>query len=49
MYPVDEAYTEQFGRVTRKISFHDYLVMYQVNDERQRIEVIAFFHGSRKR
>jgi len=49
MYPVDEAYTDMVGRLTRKINFHDYLVMYQVNDDDERIEVVAFFHGGRDR
>lgn len=46
MYPIDEAYTAQVGRTTHKINFRQYLVIYQVDDDHRRVELVAFLHGA---
>ncbi|XAL98933.1 type II toxin-antitoxin system RelE/ParE family toxin [Phycisphaeraceae bacterium D3-23] len=45
-YPVDATYTAEVGRESRKISFKDHLVLYQVDETLREVSVIAFVHGA---
>ena len=47
--PVDEVQTRLTGCETRKVKFGDYLVFYQVDDERKHVNVVGFMHGARRR
>lgn len=47
-FPVDESETEKLGRETRKINFDDYLVFYQVDQERHRVDGVGFVHGAKR-
>ena len=49
MHPLDEAYTARIGRSTRKVSFGDYIVYYQVDDSSYQIELVGFVHGASRR
>ena len=46
LYPVDEFQTEAVGVETRKITAGDYLVFYQVDDEEERVVLVAFVHAA---
>jgi mRNA-degrading endonuclease RelE of RelBE toxin-antitoxin system len=46
-FAVSDAYSRRVGRNTHKYNFGDYLVFYQVNDEHQRVELVAFFNGAK--
>lgn len=48
-YRVSESYTKDAGVETHKYNFGDYLVFYQIDDEQERVELVAFMHGSRRR
>ena len=48
-YPVDRVFTEAAGVVTRKMNFGNYLVFYQVDDDRRQVNVLAFRHGATRR
>lgn len=49
LYPVDEAYSNQVGRVCRKINFQTYLVFYQVDDDRREVSVVGFVDGRQRK
>ncbi|MEM9347831.1 MAG: type II toxin-antitoxin system RelE/ParE family toxin [Planctomycetota bacterium] len=46
LYPVDEQYTADVGRVSRKLIFREHLAVYQVDEEQRRIEFVAFHHAA---
>lgn len=48
-HPVDRVSTEATGVVTRRMDFGNYLVFYQVDDDRQQVNVLAFTHGATRR
>ena len=48
-YPVDRVFSEAVGVIARKMNFGDYLVFYEVDDERQQVNVLAFRHGATRR
>jgi plasmid stabilization system protein ParE len=48
-YPVDPIQTEATGRETRKLIVGDYLVFYQIDEDRLQVNVVAFMHGARRR
>ncbi|MFI4859489.1 MAG: type II toxin-antitoxin system RelE/ParE family toxin [Phycisphaerales bacterium JB063] len=45
-FGVDEVYTSQVGCATHKLVFGAYLVYYQVDDGRGRVNVVDFVHGA---
>lgn len=45
-YPVDEVYSEALGRESRKISYRDHVVIYQVDESEREVVVVAFVHGA---
>jgi len=47
-FPVDEYESEKVGKETRKMNFGDYLVFYQVDADRRRVDIVAFMHGSKR-
>lgn len=49
LYPVDEYYSGDVGRPTHKLNFGNYLVFYQLDDDRRQVNVVAFIHGARRR
>lgn len=48
LYAVDEAYSAEVGRESRKINFQDYLVFYQIDDKRREVRVVGFVDGRRQ-
>lgn len=48
-FSVDTIQTAATGLETRKLIVDDYLVFYQVDDERQKVNVVGFVHGARRR
>jgi len=48
-FAVDEAYSQAVGRETRKLTYKKYVVMYQVDDENRRVELVAFMHGAKRK
>ena len=48
-YRVSESYTADSGLETHKYNFGDYLVFYQINDQQERVELVAFMHGANRR
>lgn len=48
-YPVDPVQTSMAGRETRKMTFGDYLVFYQIDDVSKRVDLVAFVHGARRK
>lgn len=48
-YPVDEAFSEALGKESRKISYKDHLVIYQVDEPEREVVVVAFVHGATRR
>lgn len=46
---VSESYSRDAGHVTHKYNFGRYLVFYQVDDALQRVELVAFMHGARRK
>ena len=48
-YPIDEAYSDSLGRESRKISFKDHVVIYQVDEAEREVVVVAFVHGATRR
>jgi len=47
-YPVDPIQTTATGRETRKLNFGDFLVFYHVDDQRHRVDIVSFVHGSKR-
>lgn len=45
-YPVAEQETAETGRETRKMNFKDYLVLYQIDEERKQVNLVAYDHGA---
>jgi mRNA-degrading endonuclease RelE of RelBE toxin-antitoxin system len=48
-YPVDPVQTSMAGRETRKMTFGDYLVFYQIDDAGKRVDLVAFMHSAKRR
>ncbi|MEO0966626.1 MAG: type II toxin-antitoxin system RelE/ParE family toxin [Planctomycetota bacterium] len=49
LYPVDEPYSRRRGVEVRKLTYKKYIVRYRVDDDTRTVNVISFFHGSRRR
>jgi len=45
LYMVDEWYTAEVGRKSHKVTYHDHLAVYQVDDDRKLIQFVAFHGG----
>jgi len=45
-YPVDPVQTEETKVETRKLNIGKYLVFYQIDDQHEQVNVMAFIHGS---
>ena len=48
-FPVDRVLTQETGRTIRKANYADYLISYQVDDDRRVVTLTAFVHGARRR
>lgn len=47
--PVDPIQSEALGSETRKLTFGNYLVFFQIDDDRHRVNVVAFIHAAQSR
>ncbi len=48
-YPIDPIQTQAIGREIHKLNVGNYLVFYDVDQERKQVNVVAFIHGARYR
>lgn len=47
-YAIDPVQTQSTGTETRKLNFGDYLIFYQIDDERKEVHLVAYIHGARR-
>lgn len=47
-YPIDPNFSQSVGRDTHKLVFGNFLVLYQIDDERSLVRVVGFMHGARR-
>jgi plasmid stabilization system protein ParE len=49
LYPVDERLSRELGFDVRKLIHGNFVITYQVDDEREGIHLLAMVHGARRK